>query len=123
MRCARLRRVRLHPGYGTPGKLRHSDLVMYDRQTESWWQQFTGEAIVGAMTGHELKLVPSRFESFKGFRERFPDGQVLIPTNPAARNYGTNPYAGYDAAGNRPFLYDGSLPDGIESMERVSQSR
>jgi len=105
--------------FGTTGKLRHSDLVMYDRQTESWWQQFTGEAIVGDMTGQKLKLVPSRLESFKRFRERFPDGQVLVPTNLGARNYGANPYAGYDAVGNRPFLYDGSLPPGIEPMERV----
>jgi|GraSoiStandDraft_16_1057320.scaffolds.fasta_scaffold406325_1 hypothetical protein len=37
--------------FGTTGKLRHSDLVMYDRQTESWWQQFTGDAIVGAICG------------------------------------------------------------------------
>ena len=46
--------------FGTTGKLRHSDLVMYDWQTESWWQQFTGEAIVGAMTGRQLRLIPSR---------------------------------------------------------------
>jgi len=105
--------------FGTTGKLRHSDLIMYDRQTESWWQQFTGEAIIGAMTGLTLKPLPSRLESFQSFRERFPGGQVLVPTNPAARNYGANPYAGYDAAGSRPFLYDGSLPEGVEPMERV----
>ena len=40
--------------FGTTGKLRNSDLVMYDRQTESWWQQFSGTAIVGAMTGTKL---------------------------------------------------------------------
>jgi Protein of unknown function (DUF3179) len=105
--------------FGTTGKLRHSDLVMYDRQTESWWQQFTGEAIVGAMTGRRLRLVPSRLESFDRFRQRFPDGQVLVPSNPNARNYGRNPYVGYDALGQRPFLYDGTLPPGIEPMERV----
>jgi hypothetical protein len=105
--------------FGTTGKLRHSDLVMYDRQTESWWQQFTGEAIVGAMTGRRLRLVPSRLESFDRFRQRFPEGQVLVPSNPNARNYGRNPYVGYDATGQRPFLYDGSLPEGIEPMERV----
>lgn len=105
--------------FGTTGKLRHSDLVMYDRQTESWWQQFTGEAIVGAMTGRRLKLVPSRLESFRRFRERFSQGEVLVPTDPTARNYGANPYAGYDATGNRPFLYDGDLPRGVEPMERV----
>jgi hypothetical protein len=37
--------------FGTSGNLRNSDLVMYDRQTESWWQQFLGEAIVGELTG------------------------------------------------------------------------
>jgi Protein of unknown function (DUF3179) len=105
--------------FGTTGKLRHSDLVMYDRQTESWWQQFTGEAIVGAITGRHLRLVPSRLESFDRFRQRFPQGQVLVPGNPNARNYGRNPYAGYDATGQRPFLYNGSLPEGIEPMERV----
>lgn len=105
--------------FGTTGKLRHSDLVMYDRQTESWWQQFTGEAIVGTLTGHRLRLVPSRLESFDRFRQRFPDGRVLVPGDPNARNYGRNPYVGYDAAGQRPFLYDGTLPDGIEPMERV----
>ncbi len=105
--------------FGTTGKLRNSDLVMYDRQTESWWQQFGGDAIVGAMSGKRLHLVPSRLESFGRFRRRFPNGQVLIPNNPLARNYGTNPYVGYDARGQKPFLYDGSLPDGIDPMERV----
>ena len=49
--------------FGTTGRLRNSDLVMYDRQTESWWQQFLGEAIVGEMTGARLEMLPSRIES------------------------------------------------------------
>jgi hypothetical protein len=105
--------------FGTTGLLRNSDLVMYDRQTESWWQQFTGEAIVGALSGRSLRSIPARMESFIRFRERFPNGKVLVPTDPNARNYGTNPYVGYDAPGRRPFLYDGSLPEGIDPMERV----
>ena len=105
--------------FGTTGKLRYSDLVMYDRQTESWWQQFTGEGIVGVMTGQRLRLIPSRLESFGRFRHRFPEGQVLVPSDPNRRNYGRNPYVGYDATGQRPFLYDGTLPEGIEPMERV----
>jgi hypothetical protein len=52
--------------FGTTGKLRNSDLVMYDRQTESWWQQFTGEAIVGTLAGTELKLIPACLESALG---------------------------------------------------------
>jgi hypothetical protein len=105
--------------FGTTGKLRNSDLVMYDRQSESWWQQFTGEAIVGAWSGRTLRQLPARMESLLRFRQRFPDGKVLTPTNPNARNYGENPYVGYDAAGQTPFLYDGSMPEGIDPMERV----
>jgi hypothetical protein len=105
--------------FGTTGKLRNSDLVMYDRQTESWWQQFTGEAIVGALSSRRLRLIPSRMESMLQFRQRFPGGRVLVPTDPNARNYGQNPYIGYDTPGRRPFLYGGSMPEDIEPMERV----
>jgi hypothetical protein len=105
--------------FGTTGKLRNSDLVMYDRQTESWWQQFTGEAIVGALRGSELKLVPSRLESFDRFRARYPDGKVLVPNDPSKRNYGANPYVRYDEIGSVPFLYRGDFPEGIQPMERV----
>jgi hypothetical protein len=104
--------------FGTTGKLRNSDLVMYDRQTESWWQQFTGEAIVGALTGTQLKLLPARLESFAEFKARHPAGQLLVPTDPKKRYYGRNPYVGYDLSA-APFLYRGDLPKDIEPMARV----
>jgi len=104
--------------FGTTGKLRNSDLIMYDRQTESWWQQFTGEAIVGALIGTELKLVPARLESFAQIKERHPGGKVLIPNNPGLRDYGRNPYVGYDMSA-APFLYRGDFPKGIEPLARV----
>ncbi len=104
--------------FGTTGKLRKSDLVMYDRQTESWWQQFTGEAIVGELTGMVLDILPARLESWENFRDRHPDGQVLVPENPALRAYGANPYAGYDTR-QMPFLFDGSVPEGIPPLARV----
>ncbi len=104
--------------FGTTGKLRHSDLVMYDRQTESWWQQFLGEAIVGEMTGTRLDILPARLESFANFAARAPDGRVLVPSDEGARAYGHNPYRGYDGA-PRPFLYPGELPEGVEPLARV----
>ena len=104
--------------FGTTGKLRNSDLVMYDRQTESWWQQFLGEGIVGEMTGKKLKMLPARVESLARFRARYPGGKVQIPTNPGMRAYGINPYEGYDGA-PRPFLYRGSMPEGIAPMAYV----
>ena len=104
--------------FGTSGKLRKSDLVMYDRQTESWWQQFMGEAIVGELTGRKLRMLPSRMESWVNFRKRAPGGTVLVPSSPGMRPYGSNPYVKYDSARN-PFLYQGDLPAGIEPMVRV----
>lgn len=104
--------------FGTTGKLRNSDLVMYDRTTESWWQQFLGEAIVGELTGTKLKMLPSRLESWERFAARHPEGQVLIPNNEGMRSYGRNPYEGYDTS-SYPFLYRGEMPEGIEPMARV----
>ena len=104
--------------FGTTGKLRHSDLIMYDRETESWWQQFLGEAIVGELIGSKLTYLPSRLESYARFRARAPKGMVLVPNDPDARSYGENPYAGYDGLAT-PYLYSGAMPEGIAPLERV----
>jgi len=105
--------------FGTTGKLRHSDLVMYDRETESWWQQYGGVAILGELAGARLDELPARLEGLDAFRRRAPDGRLLVPNDPRLRRYGTNPYAGYDEA-PRPFLFDGEPPPpGIEPMMRV----
>lgn len=105
--------------FGTTGKLRHSDLVMYDRQSESWWQQFTGEAITGQMNGARLIIVPSRLDSFARFAAQFPKGQVLTPNDPNLRAYGNNPYSDYDRR-RRPYgLFRGEMPKGINPMARV----
>ncbi|HBS34415.1 MAG TPA: hypothetical protein DEA50_04960 [Parvularcula sp.] len=104
--------------FGTTGKLRHSDLVMYDRTTHSWWQQFTGAGIVGVHAGRRLQRLAARLESFENFAQRFPEGEVLMPDEFSTAPYGRNPYLRYDSA-SRPFLYRGGLPDGIKPLERV----
>ena len=104
--------------FGTTGKLRNSDLVMYDRETESWWQQFTGEAIVGKMNGTMLRSLPARLESFAEFKQRHPEGRLLVPKDASVRAYGRNPYEGYDTT-TIPFLYRGPMPSGINAMARV----
>jgi len=63
--------------FGTTGRLRKSDLVMYDRQTESWWQQFTGKGIVGRYAGTTLRRIPSEIVSFEEFATAYPRGKVL----------------------------------------------
>ena len=104
--------------FGTTGSLRHSDLIMYDRQTESFWQQYNGDAIAGHYAGAQLTILPSRLDSFGNFKERYPTGQVLaIPQN-FIRRYGMNPYVGYDGS-QFPFLFQGEVPKGIKPLERV----
>ena len=97
--------------FGTTGNLRKSDLVMYDRQTESWWQQAIGQAIVGDLTGTQLTILPASLVSWDIFRSEHPEGMVLSKDTGFNRSYGVNPYAGYDSAGTQPFLFDGK-PDG-----------
>ncbi len=82
--------------FGVSGMLRHSDLVMYDRQSESLWQQITGRAIVGDMTGAVLKRRVAQIVSFKQFRTSYPTGRVLSRRTGFRKPYGRNPYAGND---------------------------
>jgi hypothetical protein len=106
--------------FGTTGRLRFSNLIMYDRQTESWWQQATGEAIVGELTGAELSTIPAPIVSWEDFRSSHPEGEVLSRETGYNRNYGENPYVGYDDVDSTPFLYDGpETPGELPPMARV----
>ena len=104
--------------FGVSGILRKSDLVMYDRASHSWWQQFTGRAIVGTHTGKQLRRLPARLISFSKFAADYPGGKVLVPNAPGSRRYGHNPYINYDRNG-RLFDVFVKLPEGFERMERV----
>ena len=105
--------------FGVSGLLRNSDLVMYDRETESWWQQITGESIVGSFTGTHLNALASTTISFADFRAAYPNGLVLSRDTGFQRDYGRSPYQSYDAPGNRPFLFDGELDRRLDPVDRV----
>ncbi len=101
--------------FGVSGLLRNSDLIMWDDMTQSWWQQFTGEGIVGSYTGTELTLLPSQVVGLGAFVEQYPGGEVL---SRGGRTYATNPYVGYDSSA-QPFLFRGELDDRLFATERV----
>ncbi len=106
--------------FGTTGRLRFSNLIMYDRQTESWWQQASGEAIAGELTGARLTFRPAAIISWADFKAAHPDGKVLSRETGHRRRYGQNPYAGYDDVNQSPFLYVGpETPDVLPPMARV----
>ncbi|TMH61822.1 MAG: DUF3179 domain-containing protein [Betaproteobacteria bacterium] len=105
--------------FGTTGRLRLSDLVMYDRQTESWWQQFTGKGIVGHYAGGELARIVSEIVAFEDFEAAHPSGLVLSRETGFRRPYGHNPYAGYDRIDQSPFLLNTKADARLPPMERV----
>lgn len=105
--------------FGTTGRLRKSDLIMWDRQTESWWQQLIGEAIIGSLAGQRLESVPASIVSYDDFKKTYPQGKVLSKQTGFNRDYGRNPYTGYDDIDSSPFLYQGPADPRLAPMERV----
>lgn len=105
--------------FGTSGRLFNSSMVMYDRQTETLWTHFDGTAVAGALVGAELDTFPIATVSWEDFRTANPDGLVLTRNTGFSRDYGRNPYEGYDDASTRPFLYDGEYDDRLEPKTRV----
>ncbi|MDE0121733.1 MAG: DUF3179 domain-containing protein [bacterium] len=105
--------------FGVSGLLRHSDLVMWDLETTSLWQQVTGEPIVGAYAGGPaLPYLPSAIVAFSEFAASHPDGCVLGPDQEFGISYGVNPYIGYSSS-SRPFLFGGELDDSLPALSRV----
>jgi hypothetical protein len=106
--------------FGTSGRLYHSALVMYDRATESLWSHFTGQAIVGVLTGAQLEIVPSPLVAWSDFRTDHPDALVLdVERTGHTRDYGRNPYAGYDDPDGTPFLFRGDPDERARAQQRV----
>lgn len=105
--------------FGVSGLLRKSDMVMYDRRTETLWQQFTGKAIAGDLTGTTLTQLPAQILSFQQFREQFPGGQVLSRDTGHQRTYDRNPYDGYDDVNSRPFAFAGEVDERLPPKEKV----
>ncbi len=82
--------------FGTSGMLYADNLVMYDRQTQSLWPQLTGQASVGVMTGTQLTAIPMGVVGWNQFLDAHPEALVLTRDTGHERDYGSNPYPGYD---------------------------
>lgn len=106
--------------FGTSGKLYRSALVMYDRQTESLWTHFTGSAVAGFLTGTELPAFPMSTVSWQHFLETAPDDAMVLSRETGhSRDYGRNPYPGYDDVDTSPFLFEGETDGRLAAKERV----
>ncbi len=105
--------------FGVSGKLRHSDMIMFDRETESWWQQAVGEGIAGVHAGDILDVIPALTMSWDDFVTSAGEDGLVMDQPRHSRPYGSNPYVGYDTS-ESPFLYFGeNPPNGINPLARV----
>ncbi len=106
--------------FGTSGNLYFANLVMYDRATESLWNQLDGRAVIGLLTGEVLTQIPSSTVSWGVFKESRPNAKVLDRARTGAtRRYGTNPYTGLDDPNGQPFLFNGEIDVRAKAMQRI----
>jgi hypothetical protein len=101
------------------GMLRNSDMVMLDTKTETLWQQFTGEAIVGQFAGATLEIIPSVVISVADFFNRYPAGLIVSKNS---GQFVTNHYKNYDNINNTPYkryFESKKLDDRLPPMERI----
>jgi hypothetical protein len=107
--------------FGVSGNLRYSNLIMWDRQTESWWQQATGDGIAGEYAGQRLQFHPVNLVAWSDFIASHPNGEVLRGSGGRLSAYGANPYAGYDTGRiGGAFLYRGpTTPSDLYEMARI----
>jgi hypothetical protein len=82
--------------FGVSGLLYNSDVLMYDRETESLWSQLGMIAVSGPLVETPLEWLPSEQLTWVAWRELNPDGMVLSTETGHARDYGRLPYAGYE---------------------------
>lgn len=91
---------------GTSGKLLNSNLVMYDRRTNSYWPQILGSAIQGKSQGKSLKPFPVQWTRWKYLKASYPGAQILSIETGYSRPYGHDPYGSYNTRGN---YYDNGI--------------
>ncbi len=103
--------------FGVSGKLWESNLLMFDRTTESLWSQALGRAVVGDKLGEELPIFPSQLLSFKEFSEQYPNGKVLSRDTGHTRVYDFYPYGNYDD--NDSLYFPVSVTDNRLSLKEI----
>ena len=82
--------------FGVSGLLYNSDVLLYDRETETLWSQILSKGISGKLVGNELEIIPSSHTSWTAWQKKHPNTQVLSTDTGADRSYNRLPYGNYD---------------------------
>ena len=82
--------------FGVSGLLYNSDVLLYDRETESLWSQIMSTAISGPLKGYHLTAIPLRNTTWKDWKQQHPDSLILSTETGYRRDYSSNPYRDYE---------------------------
>ncbi|MEX2367391.1 MAG: DUF3179 domain-containing protein [Pseudohongiellaceae bacterium] len=105
--------------FGVSGLLFQSDVLLYDRETESLWSQIWSKALTGPQQGKQLTPLPVKHTSWQAWREDHPDTLVLSRETGFRRDYMRNPYAGYEQSPTTLFPVSNQAPGPWHAKEWV----
>jgi hypothetical protein len=104
--------------FGITGLLRDGNGLLYDRETETWWQELTGEAIAGELAGTQLAGLPVRVVWWRDYVIAHPEAPTLVIEPPAVEGT-VNPYIGYEVSNGQPIFTRADIDDRLPTMQRV----
>lgn len=105
--------------FGVSGLLYNSDVLLYDRQTESLWSQIKSEAVSGKLVGRELERLPLAHTTWADWRQQYPKTTVLSTDTGYSRDYQRDPYDGYAESRATYFQVSHQAPPAYHPKERV----
>ena len=105
--------------FGVSGLLYQSDVLLYDRQTESLWSQILGEAVSGELVGKKLQKLPVFHTDWKAWVAMQPESLVLSTETGFRRDYTRSPYAGYENSSRLFFAVNHQAPKDFHAKENV----
>ena len=105
--------------FGVSGLLYNSDVLLYDRETESLWSQIMSQAVAGKLVGEKLKAFPVSHTTWRDWVKQHPDTQVLSTDTGYSRDYSRNPYRGYEQSRQLYFGVNQRAPDTYHPKEQV----
>jgi len=105
--------------FGVSGLLYNSDVLLYDRETESLWSQIMSQAVAGKLVGERLKAFPVSHTTWRDWVKQHPDTQVLSTATGYSRDYSRNPYKGYEQSRQLYFGVNQRAPDTYHPKEQI----
>lgn len=105
--------------FGVSGLLYNSDVLLYDRETESLWSQILQTSVTGELSGKKLTALPIQHTTWQSWKKQYPDTLVLSRNTGYNRDYDRDPYQGYEESRRLFFDISNPAPNHLHPKERV----